>query len=290
MYRESSSELAWVLASLATSLSRPTWFLNREEPKDWLSWCFRTPAYGRYAAHGAARCSRRRFTVVLASDRLGGGVFACISICHSGTSIRQKERKVLVWRSHQRGHAKAATVGLARDGYLRRPRSYVSGVHWGHSKSKRTRKSIKPVVDLFFGAVGARLLGAGSLDRLGPSRLIPPALFLYILAASVVAFAETSLTFYIAGILGGIAHGYCFPLLASQVTSRNPAELRGSAIAFYTPLWDLSGLLLTPVFGFVANQYSDRMMYLGAAFVSLTLMPLWFRLERKLKSSRLGRE
>ena len=38
-----------------------------------------------------------------------------------------------------------------------------------------------------FGAVGARLLGAGSLDRLGPSRLIPPALFLYILAASVVA-------------------------------------------------------------------------------------------------------
>ena len=60
--------------------------------------------------------------------------------------------------------------------------------------------------------------------------------------------------------------------------------LRGSAIAFYTLLWDLSGLLLTPVFGFVANQYSDRMMYLGAALVSLILMPLWFRLERKSKA------
>ncbi|MEE2901020.1 MAG: MFS transporter [Myxococcota bacterium] len=136
-----------------------------------------------------------------------------------------------------------------------------------------------------FGAVGARLLGAGSLDRLGPSRLIPPALFLYILAATVVAFAQSSLTFYIAGILGGIAHGYCFPLLASQVTSRNPPELRGSAIAFYTLLWDLSGLLLTPVLGLVANQFSDRMMYLGAALISLGLMPLWFRLEQVTKKN-----
>ena len=133
------------------------------------------------------------------------------------------------------------------------------------------------------GAVIARLFGAGSLDRLGPSRLIPPALMLYILAAIIVAFAQSSASFFIAGAIGGIAHGYCFPLLASQVTSRNPIELRGSALAVYTLIWDLSGLLLTPILGFIAHQFGDKHMYLVAASVAILVLPAWFGLERAYK-------
>jgi len=136
------------------------------------------------------------------------------------------------------------------------------------------------------GAVIARLLGAGSLDRLGPSRLIPPALILYVIAAFIVAFAQTPGSFFAAGAIGGIAHGYCFPLLASQVTTRNPAELRGSAMAMYTLLWDLSSLVLTPILGWVAHHYSDQKMYLLAASLALIALPVWFRMERRyLKTS-----
>lgn len=141
------------------------------------------------------------------------------------------------------------------------------------------------------GAVIARIFGAGSLDRLGPSRLIPPSLGLYILAAIIVAFAQSPLSFFAAGAIGGVAHGYCFPLLASQVTSRNPVELRGSAMAMYTLLWDLSSLVLTPILGLIAHRYSDQNMYLVAAALAALGLPAWFRLERNyLRASSGGQQ
>ena len=131
------------------------------------------------------------------------------------------------------------------------------------------------------GAIAVRLFGARIPDRIGPSRIVAPAVGFYIAAAVVAAVSFDTFSFLVAGLLAGIAHGYCFPVLTSQVVTRMPGALRGSGIATFTALWELSALVMTPIFGFVADLTTDGVMFLSSAVVASVGLLAWAWLERK---------
>ncbi len=126
-----------------------------------------------------------------------------------------------------------------------------------------------------FGAVSVRLFGARLPDRVGPANLVAPALASYSAAMLLCAWAPSGLAFVMAGFLAGLGHGYCFPVLTSQVVSRAPEHLRGSALSMFTALWSAASLCMTPAFGLVADLWDDRTMFALAAVVAVVGLSLW---------------
>ena len=131
------------------------------------------------------------------------------------------------------------------------------------------------------GAVSVRALGARLPERLGPSNVLGPALLCYVAGITLVAMSESDAGFLIAGGLSGLGHGYCFPILAGQTVTRTPEKLRGSAMSLFTALWDLSKLVLVPVFGVIARELGDQRMFLIAAALALVGMAMWAVLEKR---------
>lgn len=137
-------------------------------------------------------------------------------------------------------------------------------------------------------AISVRLFGGRLPDRIGPHNLIAPALAVYVSAFLLVAAASEPYEFLIAGGLAGFGHGYCFPVLISQVVSRSPERWRGSAIAFYTALFGLTELILVPVFGGIADRHGDSTLYTSATVGSLVCLVLWCVLEHRWGSVALA--
>jgi MFS family permease len=132
------------------------------------------------------------------------------------------------------------------------------------------------------GALAVRLLGARVPDRLGPQNLVAPALGAYIGAMLLAAQADVFGDFLLAALLAGIGHGYCFPVLSSQVVTRAPDTFRGSAFAAFTALWGMSELLTAPTFGAIADHFGDGAMFLAAAILGVVSLGLWVILEHRL--------
>ncbi len=125
------------------------------------------------------------------------------------------------------------------------------------------------------GAVAVRLLGAHLPDRLGPTNLVAPALALYVLAYVLAAGAQDDATFQLAGLLAGLGHGYCFPVLTGQTVSRAPEALRGSALAMFTATWELSGLAIRPLLGAIADRHDDATMFAATALIAVLGLAVW---------------
>jgi predicted MFS family arabinose efflux permease len=130
-------------------------------------------------------------------------------------------------------------------------------------------------------SVGVRAIGPGLPDRLGPSRVLVPAMLSYVAAFALAAAADSLPAFLVAGFLGGLAHGYCFPILAGQTFTRSPPHLRGSAMAAFTALWDAASLLFVPLAGLLADLAGDRWMFGTVVICTLLALVGWARLERR---------
>ena len=128
-------------------------------------------------------------------------------------------------------------------------------------------------VGLFFSCYTAAALvvriGFGSLpDRLGPKRVLGPALAALALGFAAMVLAQGPLWLAAAGLLCGIGHGYTFPILFGLVVSRTPGANRGAAMAIYTGLSDLGILAGGPVFGLLVESIGFGAMFAAAgAFV-----------------------
>lgn len=124
-------------------------------------------------------------------------------------------------------------------------------------------------------AVGVRTLGSSLPDRVGPSRMVAPAMLLYALGLSLTAFSQSYTLFLIAGVLCGAGHGYCFPLVASQVVTRAPEVLRGLGFAVFTGLWDFCQFAIRPLCGAIADRHGDAAMYLVLTASVVAGLVLW---------------
>ncbi len=132
------------------------------------------------------------------------------------------------------------------------------------------------------GAIGVRAFGARIPDRLGTHNIIAPALACYAGAMLATGMATETWGFLLAGLLAGLGHGYCFPVLASQVVSRAPERVRGAALSMFTALWSGAGLAATPVLGSIADQYDDSTMFCAAGLAAVVGLGGWAVMEHKL--------
>ncbi len=131
------------------------------------------------------------------------------------------------------------------------------------------------------GAIGVRVIFAFLPSQVPPRRFIPPAFFLFAVAAGITAVSTDDLGFAIAGLCAGLGHGVGFPVLISQVASRMPEHLRGSGMAGFTGLWETMALTATPVFGAVADAAGDGWMFATAAVAAVVALLLWWPLETR---------
>jgi MFS family permease len=106
----------------------------------------------------------------------------------------------------------------------------------------------------------------GSLpERLGPKRVLLPAMVCMALGLAVLTFAESSAAVVVAGTLCGLGHGYTFPIVLGLVLARARPRERGAALAIYTALFDAGMLLGGPLLGSLIAATTYRTMFGAAA-------------------------
>lgn len=109
---------------------------------------------------------------------------------------------------------------------------------------------------------------AGSLpDRLGPMKVLYPALGVQAAGLLLLAVAAEGWHVGLAGALCGGGHGFVFPILYRLVVDRAPAAERGSAMAAYTALFDVALLAGGPLLGWVIDRFGYPAMFAGCAAV-----------------------
>ncbi len=131
------------------------------------------------------------------------------------------------------------------------------------------------------GSVLVRLFGARLPERVGPNRILLPALQAYAVGLVVTAFASSDAHFLLAGLLAGFGHGYAFPVITATVVSRSALALRGTAMASCMGLWQLTGLGTRPLFGWIGDLEGLKWLFLTAALSGLLGIALWALLERR---------
>jgi MFS family permease len=108
-------------------------------------------------------------------------------------------------------------------------------------------------------------IGAGWLpDKIGPKRVLYPALVAFATGFIVLAGATTNTAVLIAGGLCGAGHGYAFPILYALVFERAEVRNRGSASAIFTGLFDVGALAGAPTFGWLVSSFSYTTMFVAA--------------------------
>jgi MFS family permease len=117
-------------------------------------------------------------------------------------------------------------------------------------------------------------------DRFGAKAVLLPALLAQAGGYLVLAQATSNVDVLIAGLLCGVGHGYAFPILFALVVSRAGVEVRGTAMAIYTGLFDLGVLLGGPGLGFVIDRFGFATMYqvtAGIVVVGALAFVVWDR-------------
>ncbi len=109
-------------------------------------------------------------------------------------------------------------------------------------------------VGLFFSAytgaaLAVRILAGWLPDRLGPRAVLYPALGCFVAGFFLLAAARGAGELVLAGLACGVGHGYTFPILFGLVVTRSREEERGSAMAIFTALFDVGGVLGSPSLG-----------------------------------------
>jgi len=107
-------------------------------------------------------------------------------------------------------------------------------------------------------------------DRIGPKRVLIPALGSLAAGLVVLGFASGDSGVLAAGLLFGVGHGFSFPILFGIVVTRAGDADRGSAMAIYTALFDLALLVGAPLLGALIDATGFRVMFTTAAVILLS--------------------
>ena len=124
-------------------------------------------------------------------------------------------------------------------------------------------------------AITVRLAGGRLPDRVGPKRVLLPALATLVAGFVCLAAAETAREVLAAGVLCGLGHGFVYPTLSSLVVARASESGRGAAISIHTSLPDVGGLLGAPLLGWLIEVRGFSVMF-AAAGAMLALGSLLF--------------
>jgi MFS family permease len=125
-----------------------------------------------------------------------------------------------------------------------------------------------------------RLLFGWLPDRVGPKRVLFPSVVAVVIGLYLLSRGHSAFDVTVAGVLGGLGHGFAFPILVGLVVNRARSSERGSAISLFTAVFDLGVLVGGPAFGAVIGLGGYSMMYASAGtlcLVGLGVFAAWDR-------------
>ncbi|MEN8235028.1 MAG: MFS transporter [Actinomycetota bacterium] len=134
-------------------------------------------------------------------------------------------------------------------------------------------------VGLFFSAyvvlaILERIFFGWLPDRIGRKRVLYPSLAALAVGFFVLAGAGTWMSIAIAGALCGAGHGFTFPILTAMLVDRAPDSDRGSAMAFFTALFDIGLVIGSPILGAIIDSAGWSAMFAtsGVALAVATVL------------------
>ncbi len=130
-------------------------------------------------------------------------------------------------------------------------------------------------------AIALRLLFAWVPARVGEKRVLVAAFVALVAGFVVLARAGSSVDVVVAGVLCGAGHGYSFPILFGFTVTRASDENRGSAIAFFTALFDIGVFVGAPLLGAIIERFGYPTMYGVAAVVLTVATAIYFPWDRR---------
>jgi len=114
-------------------------------------------------------------------------------------------------------------------------------------------------------AISVRVVGGRLPDRVGPKRVLLPALATLVGGLAFLAIARSAREVLAAGVLCGVGHGFTYPILSSLAVSRARELDRGTAIAILTSLPDVGALVGAPLLGWILERGGFGAMFGAAA-------------------------
>ncbi len=106
-------------------------------------------------------------------------------------------------------------------------------------------------------AIMVRLFGSARIDRIGLVRMLAVAGTFVGFQFLVLGVTASVAGLLVAAVLGGLGHGFLFPLITTSLVNRTRLEERGTALAIFSGLIDMVYLLGAPAVGvlIVASGY-----------------------------------
>ena len=110
---------------------------------------------------------------------------------------------------------------------------------------------------------------------------------------ALLSVADRALHIGVAGVLGGLGHGFIFPILSGLVVARARDSERGTAVAIFTSLFDVGMLLGGAGFGAVIERWSYEAMFATTAMIVIGVTATfyaweWLRGDARPSSSGSG--
>jgi MFS family permease len=126
-------------------------------------------------------------------------------------------------------------------------------------------------------AVALRVLGRSLPDRLGPRRVLVPALASLAAGLYLLSHLASLAILGAAGLLCGMGHGYLFPILSGLAIEGSDRNTRGNAMSMFTAVFDLGQMLGPPFFGVVAEAAGYPAAFLTAMTGVAAALAGWTR-------------
>jgi len=117
-------------------------------------------------------------------------------------------------------------------------------------------------------AVIVRLTGR-MLDRLGLECTLPPTLFTLALGIGLLAGTGHFGVLEIAAVLGGLGHGFAYPVLSALIIRATPEGGTARSSTIYTSLWDIGNMAGPSLLGIAAEWLGYATMFVIAGALSM---------------------
>jgi len=125
-------------------------------------------------------------------------------------------------------------------------------------------------------------------DRVGRMRVLYPSLGILVVGFLVLAGAGSWVGVAIAGAFCGAGHGFIFPILTALLVDRAPETDRGSAMSFFTALFDVGTLIGGPLLGAIIDNAGWGPMYVAAGAALAVAAVIFWRWDRWVMSGETG--
>ena len=117
-------------------------------------------------------------------------------------------------------------------------------------------------------AVIVRLSGR-MLDRVGLERTLAPSFFALGIGIALVAGMGHRGVLEVAAVLGGLGHGFAYPVLSALIIRHTPEGSTARSSTIYTSLWDIGNMAGPYLLGLTAHSFGYSPMFLIAGGLSL---------------------